>query len=245
VDSTQDELLAALGEDGRAWPHLSALRAERQRRGRGRSGRVWQTEGVRALTVSYVLRPAAEVGQWGTLALRAGVAVTRALAEAGVEAWVKWPNDVVVAAGDLPGWHGIAKAGGVLGTVATDSTGAHVCVLGIGLNLEGDPGLPGAASLGGDLDAGELTAGIARHLGDLVSDTDPALPPLGELMAGTCHTLGKRVVVTFPHEDPPREISGVAARIDPDGALVVEAPGVCERILSGDVAYTRLQAPLG
>lgn len=239
--STQDDVVAALQRDGSAWPHLSGLRAKVQSSGRGRTGRQWETGGVRALTVSFVLRPSAPVSEWGTIALRAGVAVVRALAGRGINVRLKWPNDVVIATNaDVPGWHGIAKVGGILGSVVQDSAGEYVCVLGIGLNLSGDAGLPFAATLDTDLDAGALAVDIQRELATLVA-AEGEFAPLGELLAEHCHTLGKAVVVTFPHTDPPGEVSGRAVRIDHDGALVVSTNGQEVRILNGDLAHTRLR----
>lgn len=245
TDSTQDDLLR-LAADEDTLPHLFGLRAERQLRGRGRTGRQWETSGVRALTVSFLLRPAAPLEEWSTFALRAGVGVIRALAEHGIAAELKWPNDIVVRAGrDVEGWHGIAKVGGVLGSVAQDAGGRHVCVVGIGINLSGQVPVPGAASLDADVEAHALAGAIRAHLAELIPDQPTPLPKLDSLMARHCHTVGKRVEVTFPREDPPRVIRGVAARIDPDGALVVDTGVGPERILNGDIAHTRLQAPLG
>lgn len=244
--STQDELLRAVADRAEEWPHLSGLRAERQHRGRGRSGREWDTAGVRALTVSYVLRPAAPVEAWGTIALRAGVAVINALAARGIETRLKWPNDIVISSSDdVAGWHGIKKVGGILGTVGSDSEGAPVCVVGIGLNLEGDVAVPSGASLGTDARADDLAHEIRAELARAIPAGAPELPPIDAAVASHCHTLGKHVVVHFPEGAEPREIAGVAARIDPDGALVVETSTGMRRILNGDIAHTRLQAPLG
>lgn len=245
TDSTQDDLLRLAADEG-ALPHLFGLRAERQLRGRGRTGRQWETSGVRALTVSFLLRPAAPLEEWSTFALRAGVGVIRALGEHGIAAELKWPNDIVVPTGrDVEGWHGIAKVGGVLGSVARDARGRHVCVIGIGINLSGRAPVPGAESLGTDVEAHALANEIRSHLAEQIPDRPISLPRLDSLMVRHCHTVGKRVVVTFPREEPPRMIRGVAVRIDPDGALVVDTGVGPERILNGDIAHTRLQAPIG
>ncbi len=244
--STQDDLLRAVADRADEWPHLSGLRAEQQHRGRGRSGREWNTAGVRALTVSYVLRPVAPVETWGTIALRAGLAVINALAARGIETRLKWPNDIVIhSSDDVPGWYGIKKVGGILGTVGSDSEGAPVCIVGIGLNLEGDVAVPSGASLGTDADASDLAHEIRAELARAIPAGAPELPEIGAAVASRCHTLGKRVAVLFPEGAEPREITGTAARIDPDGALVVETSTGVRRILNGDIAHTRLQAPLG
>lgn len=242
TESTQEDLLAAVQQDATAWPHLSGLRAKIQNSGRGRGEREWKTGTLNALTVSYVLRPGAATEEWATLALRAGVAVVRALATYGIDTSIKWPNDVVIKSeSDSPGWHGIAKVGGILGTLVRDSEGEYACVLGIGLNLNGEIDVPGAAALGTSLDAGKLAEEIQRELAEVAPQSSGQFAPLSELVSQHCHTLGKAVQVFFPDDDPPREVRGNAVRIDHDGALVV-ATGVEEvRILNGDIAHTRLQ----
>lgn len=241
LPSTQDELIRRLSGAGQEWEHLRGLRARVQSSGRGRGERVWSTDGVRALTVSYVLRPAAPVEQWGTLALRGGLAAVRALDRFGVEAALKWPNDVVIETpNDTGGWAGIAKVGGVLGTVAKDSGGADVCVLGVGVNLEGEHDLPSAATLETGVPAQDLALAIREELAALVPNEGEALPPIDQLMAAHCHTLGKNVVVSFQSEGSPREIRGRAVGIDSAGTLIVEGPDGRERIVHGDVGHTRL-----
>ncbi len=244
--STQDDLLAFVREDASQWGHLAGLRAQVQRAGRGRSGRQWRTEGVRALTVSYVLRPSAPLETWGTIALRAGVAVVRALENHGHATSLKWPNDIVIPSSrEVAGWHGIGKVGGVLGSVARDSRNEYVCIVGIGINLDGHVDLPSAETLESDIDAHRLAEEIRGELRGLVPQSARALPDLDPLMELHCSTLGKRVAVSFPRETPPREIRGLATRVDPDGALVVATEVGEKRILNGDIAHTRLQAPLG
>lgn len=245
VTSTQDELLRLLAVEGGRWPHLSGLRAESQTGGRGRTGRAWDTENVRALTVSFVLRPQAPPQEWGTIALRAGLAVVRALGAHGIDTLLKWPNDVVVATDDdVDGWHGIGKVGGVLGSVGADSEGP-VCVVGIGINLEGHPDVPGAAALETDLPAHDLARDIQAELARTIPAHSKGLSVLESDIARSCHTLGKQVVVTFPPGSEPAEIRGEAVRIDPDGALVVATRAGERRILSGDIAHTRIRRSRG
>ena len=80
--------------------------AEEQTAGRGRLDRTWTAPASSSLLVSMLLRPPASVPvrAWGWLPLLAGLAVAAAVQEAaGVDARLKWPNDVVV---DGPGWRG-------------------------------------------------------------------------------------------------------------------------------------------
>ncbi len=70
---------------------------DHQKAGRGRLGRIWETPPHTSVTLS-VLLPAPDVGR-GWMPLAAGLAVRDALRDvAGVEAGLKWPNDVLVPA---------------------------------------------------------------------------------------------------------------------------------------------------
>src|SRR5262249_34644618 len=80
------------------------LVAEAQTAGRGRMGRRWISPPRRSLPFSVLLRPAVPAGLLGWLPLLAGVAVASALERtAGVDARLKWPNDVLADGAKLAG----------------------------------------------------------------------------------------------------------------------------------------------
>ncbi len=88
--------LAAAGS-----PEGLVIAAESQTAGKGRQGRIWQTRPGAALTFSLLVRPdpVPQAGR-GWLPLLAGVAVVHALGQvSGLDARLKWPNDVL--AGDM------------------------------------------------------------------------------------------------------------------------------------------------
>src|SRR5207253_11473498 len=92
-------------------------------------------------TFSVLLRPAREAAQLGWLPLLTGVAVTEALrTTTGVEAVLKWPNDVVV-----QDRGGVRKLGGIL---AERVGGAVVVGVGINVSMRADElPVPAATSL--------------------------------------------------------------------------------------------------
>ena len=118
--STNDDLLAA-ARAGAA--EGAVLVAEHQTRGRGRQGRQWVSRTGSALIFSVLLRPAAvPPADRGWLPLLTGVAVARALRQvAGVDAALKWPNDVLADG---------AKLAGILAEQAGEAI-----VIGVGLNV--------------------------------------------------------------------------------------------------------------
>jgi BirA family biotin operon repressor/biotin-[acetyl-CoA-carboxylase] ligase len=118
--STNSDLLAA-ARDGA--PEGTVLAAEVQTAGRGRLDRRWTCPPRAALSFSVLLRPdGVPAVARGWIPLLAGVAVAAGLrAQAGLDARLKWPNDVLV---------GGAKIAGILAEQAGDAI-----VLGIGINV--------------------------------------------------------------------------------------------------------------
>jgi BirA family biotin operon repressor/biotin-[acetyl-CoA-carboxylase] ligase len=118
--STNSDLLAA-ARDGA--PEGTVLAAEVQTAGRGRLDRRWICPPRAALSFSVLLRPdGVPAVARGWIPLLAGVAVAAGLrAQAGLDARLKWPNDVLV---------GGAKIAGILAEQAGDAI-----VLGIGINV--------------------------------------------------------------------------------------------------------------
>ena len=82
----------------------SVLLAEYQNAGRGRHGRQWSAPPGTQVALSVGVAGAAVPRPgWGWLTLAAGVAVADALAAVGVQAGLKWPNDVLANGGKLAG----------------------------------------------------------------------------------------------------------------------------------------------
>src|SRR5215471_13718811 len=118
ASTNADLLVRAL----RGEPEGVVLAAEEQTAGRGRMGRTWTSPPYAALTFSLLLHPAVPPARRGWLPLLTGVAVATAVTEVtGVEARLKWPNDVLAGEG---------KLAGILAEAAGDAV-----VVGIGLNV--------------------------------------------------------------------------------------------------------------
>jgi BirA family transcriptional regulator, biotin operon repressor / biotin---[acetyl-CoA-carboxylase] ligase len=87
-----------------AAPEGATVAADLQTEGRGRLGRSWEAPAGRALLFSVLLRPSPPMALWPELSLVAGDAVATALrVEAGVEAELSHPNDVMVDGRKLAG----------------------------------------------------------------------------------------------------------------------------------------------
>jgi len=245
----------ALADEVRAapslWPDPGLLLAERQTAGRGRAGRTWTTQADTSLTGTVVVRPNLPPSSVGWVPLLAGLGVVTALrATAGVRAFLKWPNDIVVdnLAGHVEGWGTWRKLGGILTEVVPLPDGPPAVLVGIGINVTQRPDelpVPSATSLAlsgarhadresvlvaivGSLDR------VARRF--VAASGDARASGLADEVAAACVTLGRTVHVDLPGG---ARLDGVASRLDDAGALVVHAGGEDRTVLAGDVLLVR------
>ena len=236
--STNADLLArAL----RGEPEGVVLAAEEQTAGRGRMGRRWSSPPYAALTFSLLTRPDVPPSRRGWLPLLAGVAVAAAVTEVtGVEARLKWPNDVLA---------GEAKLAGILAEAAGDAV-----VVGIGLNVSAEPAeLPAPGP--GALPATSLRAAGATALNreNLLlailawferwyrtwqqAGGDPDRSGLRPGYTRLSATIGRPVRAELPGG---QAFSGPAVGVDSDGRLLIlVSPGSEVAVAAADVAHLR------
>jgi BirA family biotin operon repressor/biotin-[acetyl-CoA-carboxylase] ligase len=216
------------------------LVAEAQTAGRGRLGRPWISPPRSALTFSVLLRPGGvPAALLGWVPLLAGVAVASALREtAGVDASLKWPNDVLA---------GGAKLAGVLAERWGDAI-----VVGTGINVfqrRDELPVPTATSLllaasagGADTRERLLTAvlgELARRYGAWLDQPHPGDPDgcgLREEYLRRCGTVGEDVTVLLPGG---QSLTGTAVGIDPAGRLEMRTPAGLVQVSAGDVVHLR------
>ncbi|MFZ4577726.1 MAG: biotin--[acetyl-CoA-carboxylase] ligase [Myxococcota bacterium] len=131
--STQDALRLDLEAAPLRSPQVWRIAAaDAQTAGRGRTGARWTAPARTSLllTVGGPLPLAAEL--WPRASLVAGLAVADAVARhAGVEVWLKWPNDLLVRAPDRS-WR---KLGGLLCERVDLPGGVPAWLCGVGLNV--------------------------------------------------------------------------------------------------------------
>ncbi|MFI9818261.1 biotin--[acetyl-CoA-carboxylase] ligase [Saccharothrix variisporea] len=219
----------------------SVLIAEEQTAGQGRRGRTWTSPGG-GIYLSALFRPDDVPPQrlpW--LTLIAGVALVRTAASVGVQATLKWPNDLLV---------GDRKAAGVLAEITAD----HAVVVGIGLNVAKLPtGIePGAGGLeptsladntDQDLDRTEIATTLLDELAHLErawrdAHGDPHASGLYDEYVRECSTLGRRVRVDLSAG----QLSGTAQDLEVDGTLLVrDDDGVDHPVSAGDVVHLRVR----
>jgi BirA family transcriptional regulator, biotin operon repressor / biotin---[acetyl-CoA-carboxylase] ligase len=215
--------------------------ADEQTSGRGTKGRVWHSARGKGLYVSVVLRPRA--ASMALLPLAAGLAARDAVAAAcGLEAGLRWPNDLVF---------GGRKLGGILCESAFMGNLPDYAVLGTGLNLshaEGDfpPELRAeavsiAAAAGRPLEREGLLAGLLAETARRAAMLERGAPGAEELLADfercSAYRPGDRIAVRIGDET----VRGAYWGLDPDGALVVVAAGGgARRFVAAEIAQVRI-----
>lgn len=236
--SSTNDRARELAEEGA--DHGEVVIAESQTGGRGRRGRVWVSAPGRNVYFTVVLRPELPPARAAELTLVAAVATCDALRQAGVQATIKWPNDVLV---------GERKITGILTELASEPDRIRWAVVGIGVNVnmsaaEFPPelretatsilierGTPAPRAL---FVAACLTA-LEGWLDRLAED---GFAPVRLAWRERTSTLGREVVV----QTGGRDVVGLAEDIDLDGALLVRTGAGIERILTGDVVHLRARS---
>lgn len=218
------------------------LVAEQQTGGRGRMGRVWQSEAGSSLTFSLSLR--FDPPDWSGLSLAVGCALAEALdpvpAGSAPHIGIKWPNDLwlldrVGGATQPPEGR---KLGGVLiETVAASP--ARLVVIGIGLNvtpLSIEPEVAtGFASLQ-EIDPQATPPRILQRIAPplvraLLEFETHGFAPFAERFQA--RDLLRDQPVTTTLADLP---AGIARGVNAGGALRVESGGVLHEVNSGEVS---------
>jgi BirA family biotin operon repressor/biotin-[acetyl-CoA-carboxylase] ligase len=208
--------------------------AGEQTGGRGRLDRAWRSPpgGVYASVLCRPERPPAHVPAF---TLAAAVAVTRACREAGVDAAIKWPNDVLLAGDER-------KIAGVLTEMEGEADRVSWLIVGVGANVDVDAAaLPdGAASVRTagrptDGDAGpdrrRFCQRVVEEFHGLRTDLEAVLPAWRDYAL----TLGRTVRV----ETPGGVVTGEAVDVRFPGSLVVRTADGERVVHAGDCEHLR------
>ena len=224
--STNADLAAAAAAGA---PAGAVLVADHQRAGRGRFDRRWEAPPGSSVAISVLLRPGeVSMQRWLWLPLITGVAVAEGLrAAAGVDAAVKWPNDVLI---------GGRKVCGILCERVQEAA-----IVGMGINTT--------------LTRDQLPVASATSLaleGALCAPTEVVLAVLRALEHGyrrwvdgddlrvwfaqRCSTVGRQVRV---QQSSAPNVDGLALGVDEWGRLLVRTPVGERAFAAGDVLHLR------
>ncbi len=207
-------------------PHFTVVIAGRQTKGRGRLQRQWFSD-KGGLYFTVVLRPEIPA----VLASRVNFAASLTLAGTlrrlfGIEAGVKWPNDILV---------NEKKLCGMLSEMETRSDMVSFVSIGMGINVNNDPAVsePNAVSLknilGHEVSQKELLSAFLNDFEKRIDDGNYE-NVVDEWKKYTI-TIGRHVRVVTTKE----VLEGRAADVDRDGSLILEnADGTKKTVIYGD-----------
>ena len=229
TDSTNSQLLAT---DAAGDPQV--LFAEHQSAGRGRRGRAWQSPFGANFYLSLAWTFPAWPPRLTTLPLAVAVALCRALANLGVQAGIKWPNDIQVEG---------RKLAGILIEPRGEAGGSCRVVIGAGIN--------GAMTAAQGEGIGQPWIGLREAL------AGRPLPPRNTVATTLVTTLAEALAQFAEHgfapfapewrqrdllagrtvrlDDAPA-IEAVARGIDADGGLVLDTPAGPRTVHAGEVS---------
>lgn len=206
---------------------------DHQTKGRGRLDRGFEMPARTGIAMSLLLRPDVAVSRWTWLPLVAGLAVADTVAALGVEAQLKWPNDVLV--------DGRKICGILVERVETDEGPA--AVIGIGLNVSqtrDELPVPTATSLrlegATSIDRAAVLITLMFTLRGWTDRWAGAAPDtawsIRDEYVRRCDTVGRQVAVQLPDG---LRLTGLAEGVDEFGRLLVDGISVA----AGDVVHVR------
>lgn len=232
VSTTMHEAMQ-LGLEGA--PEGTLVLAESQTRGKGRLGRLWLSPKYKGIYLSLILRPEISPEQASILTLLAAVSICEAIKKiAGIDANIKWPNDILI---------GNKKLGGILTELSAEMDKVSFVTIGIGLNVNNDKKslISTATSLREHRKESINRVALLQEILRRIEENYLIFQKKGprhiiEKWREHNITLGKMIKV-YCHKE---HITGQAIDIDIDGGLLVRKDsGFTEKVFSGDVVHCR------
>jgi len=235
VDSTQN-IAIAIAEKGNG-THGTVVIAEKQRQGRGRLKREWLSP-PGGLWMSVILEPEMPTRMVTLLPFVAALAICHAIRQCtGLDAKLKWPNDVMISG---------KKVAGILLDISAEAEHVNYSVIGIGINANIDSSsisarfageMPRITSisddLGKDVSRLELARTVLENLEKRLSDlTDDNVAAILKEWEANADMLGRLVKVM---QNGRMVCQGVARGVADDGSLIIQEESRKVKIASGDI----------
>lgn len=213
--------------------------AEEQTEGKGRRGRSWTTQKGSNLMMTLLLRPKIRPEHASRLTLLAAMAAARGIKKTtGMEAGIKWPNDVVADG---------RKVCGILTEMNTEVDYINYVVIGMGINVnqkEFPREISGSAGslyqiLGKEISRAALAAAVMEELEKvyeiflLTEDMSGLMEEYNQI----CVNCGQQIRVL----EPGKEYTGFSSGINERGELAVKRDtGEISYVYAGEVSVRGL-----
>jgi BirA family biotin operon repressor/biotin-[acetyl-CoA-carboxylase] ligase len=235
VNSTNEKAneLAANVEEG------TVIIAKKQKKGIGRFDREWISP-KGGVYVSVILKPKISPIDAPKITLITGIAVAKVIRKLGLDAKLKWPNDVLI--------HG-KKVGGILTSISTKNDKIDYIIVGIGINANVDiSDFPkelqeSATSLKEEL---KKEVSMEKVMEDILYEVEINYE-IFKFKKGNfayllnewkrlSNTIGKKVKIKMRTE----VIEGDAVGVNRDGALIMKLEdGSLKNIIAGECIHLR------
>lgn len=224
-------------------PEGTVVLAEEQTAGRGRMDRRWMAPPGTCLLCSILFRPSLPPDRAQRLTMLCSMAAADGVEHvSGLAVALKWPNDLIIPS--VVGGQEWKKLAGVLTETGMKGARLDYVVVGIGINVNVEPGMlpalaPDATSILAE--TGRFTERVAL-VSVFLAEVERRYQALRvgisphQEWAARLATLGRQVGVTTAKG----VLTGVAEAVDEDGALLLRTPdGVQHRFMAGDVTLDR------
>lgn len=215
--------------------HGTLVVTDMQTAGRGRRGRDWSSPAGTNVYFTLILRPDCEPNQASMLTLVMALAVAKGIARVtGLQADIKWPNDIVVNG---------KKVCGILTEMSLEQDYIQYLVTGVGINVRQQDFAPDIVNKAtalemegaGNVNRAELIAAIMKAYEEdyQVFQATGSLAKLRDTYDSMLVNRGRKVVIL----DPKGDYEGIARGIDDAGQLLVELPsGEIVKVYAGEVS---------
>ncbi|KGG80612.1 biotin--acetyl-CoA-carboxylase ligase [Caloranaerobacter azorensis H53214] len=209
--------------------------AEEQTMGRGRLGRGWVSPKGKGIWMSIILRPNIDPIDASKVTQIGAAAVWSALSKVGVDAYVKWPNDIVL---------NCKKVCGILTEMSAELNRINYLVIGIGVNVNinlqefpneiNNIATSIKAEVGHDVDRKFITAEILNNFERFYNELIKygSIKTSIEICRKTSILLGREIkIITNQGE---RKVKAID--ITDQGELLIEENGKIEKLISGEIS---------
>lgn len=221
-----------LAEEGA--PHGTLVVADAQEAGRGRRGRAWDSVGGISIYMTLLLKPDIDSANASMLTLVAAMAVSEGIRRVtGLDAGIKWPNDIVVNG---------KKVCGILTEMSAQMDYVNHIVIGIGINVHNESFSEEIASTATSL---LIESGKRWNRAELIEAVWEAFEDYYEVYLATQDLKGLRngydaLLVNKGQRvrvlDPKEPFEGVAQGVTDRGELIVDTWESRKLVSSGEVS---------
>ena len=232
TDSTNTRAIEFALKD---FPNGTLVVAEKQTAGKGRRGRTWETLEGNGIFMSLMLKPDIKPNNASMLTLVAALSVAKAIADVtGEQAYIKWPNDIVMNG---------KKVCGILTEMSAQFDYINHLVIGIGINVHNKDFPEEIANMASSLMM--ECDGRRFHRADIIEKTLEYFEEYYEIFTKTENLealVGEyNSILVNMHEsvkvlDPKEPFEGKAMGITKNGELIVDTWESRKLVSSGEVS---------